>query len=66
MIVFYVLAAYLGVGLLVAIPFVWRGVHSVVEGPVSLTLGARLILIPGAVVLWPIVLRRWLGTGMRS
>jgi hypothetical protein len=51
-IVLYALAGF-GVGL----AFVIAGVTTVQTAPV--TLGARILLLPGAFVLWPLVLARW-------
>jgi hypothetical protein len=63
-ILLYVLALYAAAGLCTAAAFVWLGVGRVLphpEGsePMSFSPGARLILIPGAAVLWPYVLVRW-------
>jgi hypothetical protein len=54
------LAIYACIGLLVAIPFVLAGAHRLFDEPAGVTAGARLALIPGAVVLWPLVLLRWI------
>jgi hypothetical protein len=54
-----ILLTYGAAGLIVAIAFVSYGVTRVLPTPVTATLGARLLLIPGAVVLWPFVLKRW-------
>jgi hypothetical protein len=54
-----ILAIYPAVGLIVAIAFVSYGVTRVLPTPATVTPGARLLLIPGAVVLWPLVLKRW-------
>jgi hypothetical protein len=56
----YALALYglLGVG--VALLFVCAGVTRVLPQPATVTIPARLLLFPGAVVLWPVVARRWL------
>jgi hypothetical protein len=51
---------YLTVGLVVGLAFIVFGVTRV--QPVALTVGARILLLPGATVLWPLVLRRWLKT----
>lgn len=48
---------YVAAGLLVGIAFVIYGVTAVQAAPV--TLGARLLLLPGAIVLWPLILSRW-------
>ncbi len=52
--------AYLGLGLLFALAFVGVGVTRV--DPVARDSGPsfRLLLLPGAILLWPILLRRWL------
>jgi hypothetical protein len=65
MIVLDLLAGYLVVGLLAAIPFVMFGVAHVLSRPVRVTAGARVLLIPGATLLWPVVLARWLRAGRR-
>ena len=57
-ILFGALVVYLAVGLLTAIAFVTSGVTRVQSAPV--TIGARVLLIPGAVALWPLIMSRWL------
>jgi hypothetical protein len=61
----YALALYVVAGLCVAAAFVTVGVGRVLPQPMSFTLGARLLLIPGAAAMWPYVLSRWLW-GRRS
>lgn len=58
-----VLGAYLGVGVVFAPVFVWRGIGRV--DPVAAHAGAgfRLIVIPGVVALWPVMAWRWSRTG---
>ena len=53
-----ILALYVAVGLLIAVPFVVVGVTRVQPAPV--TVGARILILPGAAALWPFVLSRWL------
>jgi len=53
------LELYLAVGLLFAVPFVTRGVGRIDPTARSATWGFRLIIIPGAVALWPLLLTRW-------
>ena len=53
-----VLVAYLAVGVVVALAFVIVGVTQV--QPIPVTLGARVVLWPGAFLLWPYVAVRWL------
>jgi hypothetical protein len=54
----YLLVAYAAVGSLVALAFVIVGATQVQTMPV--TVGARILLLPGAFVLWPLVVARWL------
>ena len=58
MILLYLLAAYIVAGVAVALAFVTVGVARVQAMPV--TVGARIVLLPGAFVLWPWVAARWL------
>jgi hypothetical protein len=51
-------AIYAAVGAVTAVAFVIFGVTRVQPQPVSI--GARFLLVPGSVALWPIVLLRWL------
>ncbi len=59
----YFLALYALAGICVAVAFVSSGVSRVLPQPMGFTLGARLLLIPGAAALWPYVLARWLNAG---
>jgi hypothetical protein len=54
---------YVAVGVCVAAAFVCRGVTQV--QPMSATVGARLLIFPGAAALWPYVLRRWIAAGRK-
>jgi len=54
--------AYVAVGVLTTLAFVLWGAARLVRSP--MTPGARLLLIPGAFVLWPYILFRWLKFGM--
>jgi hypothetical protein len=45
-------------GLVAGVAFITFGVTSVQSAPV--TVGARVLLLPGATALWPLVLARWL------
>jgi hypothetical protein len=54
------LALYVATGAVVAAAFVVFGVTRVFPEPLPVTAGARILLFPGATVLWPYVLARWL------
>jgi len=55
-----VLVGYVAIGLIAGLAFVVAGVVRVQAAPV--TVGARILLLPGATALWPLVLARWLST----
>ena len=57
-ILIYAAALYAALGVVTALAFAAVGVTRVQPAPVSL--GARILLVPGAAALWPYVLRRWL------
>jgi len=60
MIVLLALALYAAVGVVIAAAFLAFGVTRVLPDLASVTLGARIVLFPGAAALWPYVLIRWL------
>ena len=55
------LGIYLLCGLLFAIPFVLVGAKQIDPHAANGTWGFRLLIIPGATFLWPLLLRRWTG-----
>jgi hypothetical protein len=55
------LALYAAIGAVVALAFAIVGVTRV--QPASVTLGARILILPGALALWPYVLARWIKAG---
>lgn len=57
--VVYLAVAYLAIGAVAGPAFVFGGMARALGGPVSISAGARLLLIPGAVLLWPLLLARW-------
>ena len=52
------LALYAAIGVATALAFVTFGVTRV--QPARVSLGARILILPGAAALWPYVLMRWL------
>src|SRR5258708_39727773 len=60
MIVLLALVLYAAAGMAIAAAFLVFGVTRVLPEPAPVTLGARIVLFPGAVALWPYVLIRWL------
>jgi hypothetical protein len=60
MIVLIGVALYAAAGVAIGIAFVASGVTRVLPEPAPVTVGARILLFPGAAALWPYVLMRWL------
>lgn len=52
-------AAYVAVGLLFAVPFLAGGVGRVDPHAEGSGLAVRLILLPGTLAFWPLLLNRW-------
>ncbi len=61
-----VIAAYAAVGLVTALLFVTFGAVHVLPQPATVSIPTRILLIPGAVVLWPYVIARWMQSAGRS
>ena len=51
---------YLTCGVLFAIPFSLFGARKIDPRAFQSTWGSRLIIVPGVVALWPILIQRWL------
>lgn len=60
------LAAYALAGLTFGVAFVTVGIQRVDSIAEHAPLGFRLIVLPGVVALWPLMLMRWLRAGPRS
>jgi hypothetical protein len=57
--ILYGLAIYAMAGVVTAVAFVSVGLSQVLHPPMPATIGARILLLPGAFALWPYVLIRW-------
>ena len=53
------LGVYLACGLVVAIPFAYVGVKKIDPHAAHGSWGFRLLIIPGAMAFWPLLLNRW-------
>ena len=49
---------YLSLGLVFSIAFVFKGVDKIDEGAKNAGWGFRIIILPGVVILWPVMLRK--------
>jgi hypothetical protein len=63
MILVYAFVLYAALGVVIGLVFVAFGVTRVLGGSYPVTLGARILLLPGAAAFWPYVLMRWLRAG---
>ena len=57
------LGAYAALGLLFAVAFVVRGIERLDPGAHGSGWGFRLMVLPGVVAFWLLLLRRWLAGG---
>lgn len=55
---------YASLGLLFGAAFVWRGVDAVDPMARGASWGFRLLVLPGSVVFWPLLLVRWAAGSM--
>ena len=52
--------AYLALGLLAGLWLVFRGVGKIDEGMKGASWRLRLLLLPGSIALWPVLLRKYI------
>jgi hypothetical protein len=57
----HALYLYGTLGFIFAIPFVVKGVQRIDEEAVGTGWGFRVLIVPGSVAFWPMLLKRWLG-----
>ena len=58
-----IVGLYVAAGFVFAVPFVILGVGATDPNARRGTIGFRILLLPGAVALWPCLARRWLQGG---
>jgi ABC-type multidrug transport system permease subunit len=54
------LVIYLLIGFMFAISFIVKGVNKIDEGAHGSGWGFKLIIIPGTIVFWPVLLKKWI------
>jgi len=62
MLILYALIVYLLGGILFALLFITRLIHKVDKGSIGAPWSFRLIIFPGCVILWPLLLMKYLTT----
>ncbi len=55
-----ILVLYFTIGLLFALAFVFKGATQIDDNARSTGVTFRLMILPGATLLWPYLLQRWL------
>jgi hypothetical protein len=59
-IILIIVLIYLLLGLLFVIPFLIKGITKVDEGAHGGSVGFKIIIIPGVIVFWPVLLNKWM------
>jgi len=59
-IILWLAAIYGLLGFVFAIAFVTKGVNITDEGAHGSSIGFRIIIIPGTMVFWPVLLKKWI------
>lgn len=62
-IIVWIATAYLGFGLLFGVAFVIAGAGRLDPHAKAGTWGFKILILPGSVLLWPLLLPRWLAGG---
>lgn len=60
MLILYIIAAYILIGLVFTLLFLIRWIDKVDEAATETSWGFKLIILPGCIVLWPMMLRKTL------
>ena len=55
-----IVAIYLLIGILFVIPFLLKGLTKVDETAHGGSIGFKIIIIPGVIVFWPLLLNKWM------
>lgn len=59
-IVFWSAAIYLFCGLVFTIVFITKGINAIDEGAHGSGIGFRIIIAPGCMAFWPVLLKKWM------
>jgi hypothetical protein len=59
-IIIWLIEVYLLCGIVFAVPFLITGLSVIDENAAGSKFGFRLIILPGTIVFWPFLLRKWL------
>lgn len=62
MILLTILGGYLLAGLLFGVGFFFRGYAAIEPGARGASVATRLLWTPASVALWPVLLKKWIGS----
>jgi len=54
------LGLYFGIGVLIALAFVFFGAQKIDPAAKTMPIRARLLILPGAMALWPLITLKWI------
>jgi hypothetical protein len=57
--IFNLIAIYLLAGLVFSVAFILKGIGRIDEGAQHASIGFKLIIIPGTMVFWPLLFKKW-------
>ncbi|MCB0558036.1 MAG: hypothetical protein H6573_10020 [Lewinellaceae bacterium] len=57
---------YLLLGLLFALVFAWKGAGAIDAKAIQASWFFKLLILPGAMALWPLLLTKWIAKSKRS
>jgi len=57
--IWILIGVYLSLGVLFSVPFLFKRIQQSDPAARGASLGFRLIILPGVVLLWPLLARRW-------
>jgi len=61
-----IVVVYLLCGFIFSIPFVIKGITAIDEGAHGSSIGFRIIIMPGVIVFWPFLLKRWVNAKSKN
>jgi hypothetical protein len=59
-IILFTVLVYLLAGVVFVLPFLVKGIAKVDEGAHGGSIGFYIIIIPGVIVFWPVLLKKWI------
>ena len=59
-IILFFVMMYLLLGILFVLPFLMKGIKKIDEGAHGSSKGFFIIIIPGVIVFWPVLLSKWI------